>query len=154
MSASQSTRYFEDCEIGETFEFGDYAVTKGEIIEFAEQYDPQPFHVDVRAARESMFGGIIASGWHTAAICQHLLVEGLVSNMASAGGRGIDELRWLQPVRPGDTLTIRVEFTEVRAPEDAQKPGEVHAKVTGINQNGEPVISWLLLGMIERRNAE
>lgn len=154
MSASQSTRYFEDCEIGETFEFGDYTVTKEEIIEFAEQYDPQPFHVDVRAARESMFGEIVASGWHTAAICQRLLVEGLVSKMASAGGRGVDELRWLKPVRPGDTLAIRVEFTEMRAPKDAQKPGEVHAKVTGINQNSEPIISWLLLGMIERRNVE
>lgn len=154
MTSNTTIRYFEDYDIGETSEFGDYEVTKEEIIEFAEQYDPQPFHVDENTARESMFGGLIASGWHTAAICQRLLVNGLITDMASAGGRGVDELRWLRPVHPGDVLSLKVEIIEKHASEDAQKPGEVHAEVTAFNQNDEPVISWILLGMIQRRRPE
>lgn len=149
MTSTESVRYFEDCVVGETFEFGDYTVSKDEIIAFAEQFDPQPFHVDEDAADESMFGGLIASGWHTAAICQGLLVENLINDMASAGGRGVDELRWQRPVRPGDELSLRVEIIGKDPPEETRKPGEVDAKVTGYNQAEEPVISWIVLGMIE-----
>lgn len=153
MASSEPIGYFEDYEVGESFEFGSYTVTKEEIVEFAERYDPQPFHVNENAALESRFGGLIASGWHTAAICQRLLVDGLIDDMASAGGRGVDELRWRRPVRPGDVLSLRVEIIEKHASEDAQGPGEIHAKVTGINQNDEPVISWVILGMIEQRTS-
>lgn len=153
MTSNEPTRYFEDWEVGETFEFGAYTVTRDEIIEFAEQYDPQPFHVDEGVARESVVGRLIASGWHTAAICQRLLVDGLIKEMASAGGRGVDELRWWEPVRPGDVLTLCVEIVEKHAPEDAREPGEVHAEVVGYNQDDDPVISYTVLGMIERRES-
>ncbi len=154
MTSSEPTHYFEDFDIGETFEFGSYTITEEEIIEFADRYDPQSFHVDENAAQNSIFGGLIASGWHTAAVCQRLFVDGLVKDMASAGGRGVDELRWYKPIRPGDTLSLQGEIIEKHSPEEDSGPGHIHAKLTGFNQNDEPVISWVLIGMIERRESE
>lgn len=146
-------RYFEDCKVGQTFEFGSHTVTKEGIIEFAEQYDPQSFHTNEDAAIESLFGGLIASGWHTAAICVRMLVDGLLKDMASAGGRGVEELRWHKPVRPGDVLSLRVEIVEKRHSEDDSGLGHVHAKLSAFNQNDEKVISWVLLGMIKQRKS-
>lgn len=146
-------RYFEDLEIGQTFESGSHTVTKEEIIEFAEQYDPQPFHVDENAAQKSAFEGLIASGWHTAAICMRMFVDRFLDNVASAGGRGVDELRWHTPVRPGDVLSFHVEIIEKRSSEDVPGLGHVHARLSGFNQDDEQVISWVLLGMIEQRKS-
>ena len=145
-------QYYEDVEIGDTREFGEYTVTKEEIIEFAEQYDPQPFHTDEEAAEESAFGELVASGWHTASICMRLLATGPVQERASMGARGVDELRWHRPVRPGDTLSIRTEVVDKRVSESDPKRGYVDSRLEGINQDGEVVISWIGLGMIERRN--
>lgn len=145
--------YYEDLEIGATDEFGEREVTKEEIIEFAERYDPQPFHTDEEAARESAFCGLVASGWHTAAVCMRLFVDGFLSDVASAGGSGVDELRWHSPVRPGDVLSLRAEITEKR-PAENPRVGHVHAKLTGSNQHDETVISWTLLGLIGRRERE
>lgn len=145
-------RYYEDIEVGETQEFGEYHVTKEEIIEFAERYDPQPFHVDEDAAAESAFGELVASGWHTASICMRMLVDGPIQDRASMGARGVDELRWKRPVKPGDTLSIRTEILDKRVSESDPRRGYVDSRLEGITQNGDVVISWIGLGMIARRN--
>jgi len=145
--------YYEDIEIGDTEEFGEYHVTKDEILTFAEQYDPQPFHTDEAAAEDAAFGQLVASGWHTASICMRLLVDGPMQDRASMGARGVDELRWHQPVTPGDTLSIRTEVLEKRVSESDRTRGYVDTKLEGINQDGDVVISWIGLEMVARRNA-
>jgi acyl dehydratase len=102
--------YFEDLSEGETVTAGSRTVTAEEIVAFAEQYDPQPFHLDEEAAAQSPFGGLVASGWHTAALTMRLLVEGVLSETASQGALGVDELRWHRPVRPGDELSVETEI--------------------------------------------
>ncbi|MCU4718486.1 MaoC family dehydratase [Halapricum hydrolyticum] len=101
--------YFEDLSVGDTETFGTYTVTREEIVEFARQYDPQPFHVDPEAAAQSPFGGLVASGWHTTAMTMRVLVDGFLARAATRGALGVDELRWYDPVRPGDTLSARSE---------------------------------------------
>ena len=147
-------QHFEDVEVGETREFGEYHVTQEEVIEFAEQYDPQPFHTDPEAAKDSVFGELVASGWHTAAICMRMTVDGLVEDRAGMGARGVDELRWKQPVRPGDTLHLRTEVIDKRPSESHPDRGYVDTQMEGINQDGDVVISWIGLGMVKRREGE
>ena len=148
------TRYFEDFEIGDVYEpDGRYEVTEAEVVEFAEQYDPQPFHLDEGAAEASLFGSLSASGWHTAAMCMRLLVDGVLDE-ASMGARGIDELRWNRPVHPGDTLRIEVEVLDKRPSESRPEMGHVRTALTGYNQDDESVIEWVALGMFRRRNGE
>lgn len=147
-------RYFEDLEVGETREFGEYHVTEDEIIDFAEKYDPQPFHIDKEAAKESAFGELVASGWHTAAMCMRMLVDGFLHEYATMGGRGVDELRWKNPVKPGDTLHVRTEILDKRPSESVPKRGYMRFSMEAVNQNDEVVISWVELPMIERRNPE
>jgi acyl dehydratase len=147
-------KYYEDIEVGDTDEFGEYHVTKEEIIEFASKYDPQPFHTDEEAAKESAFGELVASGWHTAAICMRLLVDNMMDKRASMGARGVDELRWRQPVRPGDTLHIRTEVVDKRRSESDPGRGYVDNRMEGVNQDGEVVISWVGLGMVALRDPE
>jgi acyl dehydratase len=147
-------KYYEDIAVGDTEEFGEYHVTKEEIIEFASQYDPQPFHTDEEAAKESAFGELVASGWHTAAICMRLLVDNMMDKRASMGARGVDELRWKQPVRPGDTLHLRTEVVDKRRSESDPGRGYVDNKMEGLNQDGEVVISWVGLGMVAVRDPE
>ncbi|WP_121744388.1 MaoC family dehydratase [Natronorubrum halophilum] len=147
-------QYYEDIEVGDSQEFGEYHVTKAEIIEFAERYDPQPFHVDADAAEDSAFGELVASGWHTASICMRLLTDGPIQDRASMGARGVDELRWKQPVKPGDTLSIRTEVVNKRVSKSDSRRGYVDSLLEGVNQHGDVVISWIGLGMIERRTAE
>jgi acyl dehydratase len=147
-------KYYEDIAVGDTEEFGEYHVTKEEIIEFASQYDPQPFHTDEEAATESAFGELVASGWHTAAICMRLLVDNMIDKRASMGARGVDELRWKQPVRPGDTLHLRTEVVDKRRSESDPGRGYVDNKMEGLNQNDEVVISWVGLGMVAVRDPE
>jgi len=147
-------KYYEDIAVGDTEEFGEYHVTKEEIIEFASQYDPQPFHTDEEAAKESAFGELVASGWHTAAICMRLLVDNMMDKRASMGARGVDELRWKQPVRPGDTLHLRTEVVDKRRSESDPGRGYVDNKMEGLNQNDEVVISWVGLGMVAVRDPE
>lgn len=144
-------KYYEDIETGDTHEFGEYHVTKAEILEFARQYDPQPFHTDEEAAKESAFGELVASGWHTAAICMRMIVDGELDDRASMGARGVDELRWKQPVKPGDTLHLRTEVVDKRRSESDPRRGYVDTRMEGVNQDGDVVISWVGLGMIARR---
>ncbi|WP_435196099.1 MaoC family dehydratase [Natronomonas sp. EA1] len=142
-------QYYEDVEVGETKEFGAYEVTKEEIIEFAEKYDPQPFHVDEEAAEESMFGGLIASGWHTAAMTMRMLVEHTTRDAASTGAMGVDELRWKKPVRPGDTLHVEVEILDKEPFREGM--GLVHSGTYVTRDDGTEVMSFIGLVLYETR---
>ena len=143
--------YFEDLEVGMAAEAGSRTVTKEGIIEFAEQWDPQPFHVDEEAAEESIFGGLVASGLHTLSSCNVLATDAIFGDLAVLGGRGIDELRFHEPVRPGDTLRVRAEVVSTA---DAKRPGAGHAEieVTGYTRTDHPVITWRSLVLVQRRN--
>ncbi len=141
MAVPAPQRYFEDYTAGEVLEFGDTLVTEPEIVEFATRYDPQPFHVDADAARASIYGGLIASGWMTAALTMRMLVEHYISRVASMGSPGIDELRWLRPVRPGDRLEVRCTVLETRRSQTKPDRGAVQAFQEVLNQDGEVVMT-------------
>ncbi|WP_435360025.1 MaoC family dehydratase [Haloarchaeobius sp. DFWS5] len=128
--------YFEDFDVGETREYGSYTVDDEEIVGFAEQYDPQPFHVDSEAAAESMFGGLVASGWHTGSMTMRLLVDGIFPGTAVLGAVGIEDLRWPNPTRPGDELSVE---TEVLEKEADYRPGVglVLSRTVTTNQDDE-----------------
>ena len=143
--------YFEDFAVGEVFELGSTTVSEAEIVAFAQEYDPQPFHVDRAAAERSMFGGIIASGWHTCALTMRLMVDGMLARGASLGSPGIEQLRWTKPVRPGDTLSARVVVLEVQASQSKPDRGTVRIRTEVTNQAGEQVMWMESLGMFGRR---
>ena len=143
------TTYFEDVEVGEEREFGSYDVTAEEIVEFAEKYDPQPFHVDPEAAEESIYGGLIASGWHTASMCMRMLVDGFFSDLAAVGSPGVDELRWRAPVRPGDTLSVRTEV----AKKEATRPESGMVDIdTAVSNEEETVMTMSARVIVARRD--
>jgi acyl dehydratase len=143
--------YLEDLHPGDTFEFGSHTVTAASIVAFAREYDPQPFHTDEAQARASAFGGLIASGWQTAGIFMRLVVDGLINQTASLGSPGVDELRWLRPVRPGDTLRAR--FIVVEAVPSASRPDRGRLRSVGevLNQRDEVVMRLQGTNFIERR---
>ncbi|MGD9945054.1 MAG: MaoC family dehydratase [Burkholderiaceae bacterium] len=147
-------RYFEDYRAGEVAEFGDYLVTEQEIIDFARRYDPQPFHVDPEAARHSIYGGLIASGWLSGSILMRMLVDNYVSPLSSMGSPGIDELRWLKPVRPGDRLRMRICIIETRRSQSKPDRGVVRARQELLNQDGDTVMTIVTLGMYQCRHPE
>jgi acyl dehydratase len=151
MTVPYKERYFEDYTAGETAEFGDRLVTEEEIVEFATRYDPQPFHIDAEAARNSIYGGLIASGWMTGSILMRMLVDHFISPLSSMGSPGIDELRWHKPVRPGDRLHVRVTVLDKRRSESKPDRGVVHFRQEAINQNGETVMSTKGMGMYKCR---
>lgn len=144
-------RFFEDIAVGETETIGSHTLTKQEIVEFAEKYDPQPFHLDEEAAAESIYGGLIASGWQTIAICMRMLVDELVNDQASMGARGADDLRWIRPVRPGDTLSLTTEVLAKRPSDRNPDVGEIDTEIVGFNQDDDPVVRWVALGLVARR---
>ena len=143
--------YFEDLTIGERDEFGTYDVTEDEITSFAEQYDPQAFHVDPEAAAASAFGGLVASGWHTASMTMRLLVENPLSEGATRGALGVDELRWRRPVRPGDELSVRTEIVDKEDWDDDH--GLVSVQIT-TEAAGEVALSMVALVLYERRDSD
>jgi acyl dehydratase len=151
---TQPTWYFEDFEVGRTIEVGKRTVSEEEIVEFATQFDPQPFHVDKDAAAKSIYGGIIASGWHTCSMMMRLMVDGFLKGAASMGSPGVDEVRWIKPVRGGDTLTVTTTALEKR--ESTSKPdrGVVVTKWEARNQHGEVVATIKGMGMFKRRPAQ
>src|SRR5205807_3349157 len=132
-------RYLEDFKEGQVFELGEETIQEQEILDFARRFDAQPFHVDREAAKASIYGGLIASGWHTASFFMGLLVRGLLHDVASLGAGGIDELRWLKPVRPGDTLRGRLAVLATRA---TRHPGRGLVTCIGelLNQQDERVL--------------
>lgn len=144
-------RYFEDYTPGDVYEFGTITVTETEIIEFARQFDPQYFHVHPEKAVESRFGGIIASGWHTAGLTMRLYVDHFLSHVASLASPGVDDVRWPNPVRPGDTLKVRVTILEARLSRSKTDRGVVRAKIEAINQKDELVLSMVGISIIGRR---
>ena len=144
-------RYFEDYLPGDVHEFGSITIGEAEIIEFARRFDPQPFHVDPEAAKGSVFGGLIASGWHTAGLAMRLLVDHYVSRVASLGSPGVDEVRWRKPVRPGDTLSIRVTVLESKLSRSKPDRGTIRSYVEVLNQDREVVMTWNGIGLIRCR---
>jgi acyl dehydratase len=146
------TVYYDDIKIGSVRTTGSYTVTREEILEFGRKFDPQPFHVDEEAAEKSPFGGLIASGWHTAAIAMRLAVDAFPgAGTGSLGSPGVDEIRWLKPVRPGDTLTAHSQVIEKRPLESRPDRGLVRTRTTVSNQLGEDVMTMVGLGFFQLR---
>ena len=146
-------RFFEDYVSGHVHEFGFVAVTEDEIVRFARQYDPQPFHIDPAAALRTPFGGLIASGWHTAGLMMRLIVDHYLSHVASLASPGVDELRWTQPVRPGDTLSVRATILETRPSRTKPDRGLVRTQFEVLNQHGAVVMSVKAMNMLRTRAA-
>ncbi len=144
-------RYFEDYVPGSVFEYGSIAVTEDEILDFAKRFDPQSIHTDPHAAKEGPFGGLIASGWHTAAIMMRLFVQHYLSHVASMASPGIDELRWLLPVRPGDSLSIKVSVLEANRSRSKPDRGLVRSFIEVLNQNREVVMSLKAMNILRCR---
>ncbi len=149
MSAPE--RYFEDYTPGTVFTSGAIVVSEAEIIDFARQYDPQAMHTDPAAAASGRFGGLIASGWHTAALMMRLFASNFLSPASSVASPGIDELRWLQPVRPGDELRLRVTVIEARRSRSRPSEGVVRSHIEVLNQRGEVVMSLKPISLIACR---
>lgn len=145
--------YWEDFHAGKVIDLGTRTVTREEILQFARQYDPQPFHTDEEAAKKSIYGGLIASGWHTCAIMMRLLYDGLLSRSASMGSPGVDNVRWLKPVRPGDTLHARMTVVETRASTSKPDRGVIKSQWEVMNQANEVVMTMEGMGMYRRRSA-
>lgn len=141
MAVPFKERYFEDFRPGEVIEFGDYLVTEEEIVDFARRYDPQPFHVDRKAAAESIYGGLIASGWMTGSIMMRLLVDHFIAPASSMGSPGVDEVRWSRPVRPGDRLHVRITIVDTKRSQSKPDRGIVQVQQEMINQQGDTVMS-------------
>jgi acyl dehydratase len=146
-------RYFEDFTPGQVIELGARPITRDEIVAFARQFDPQPFHTDDEAAKATIFGGLIASGWHTAAITMRLLYDGLVHDTASLGSPGVDELRWVKPVRPGDTLSARLTVLECVPSRSKPDRGLVRSLLELCNQHGDVVVTSKGMSLFGRRPA-
>mgnify|MGYP000894012673 FL=1 len=151
MTVALKDRWFDDFAVGEQFEFGAYVVSEDEIIDFARRYDPQPFHLDHDAAKASHFGGLVASGWMTSAVLMRLLCDHFIPRQSSMGSPGVDEVRWLKPLRPGDTLRARVEVTETRASQSKPDRGVIRCRHQLLNQHDEVVMSMHGMGMYKKR---
>ena len=145
-------KYWEDFKIGERAELGRHTFTEQEIVEFGRRYDPQPFHVDGENAARGPFGGLIASGWQTCAIGMRLMVEGYISRTVSLGSPGIDNIRWLKPVRPGDTIAYGRIVLESRASTTRKGVGLVKHRWEAVNQRGELVLTMEGWGMFGRKD--
>ena len=144
--------YFEDVEVGAEKVFGHYDVTREEVLEFARKYDPQPFHLSDEAAAKTHFGRLAASGWHTCAMTMAMLVEGGKADPhAGLGSPGVDELRWLKPVYPGDTLAVETEIVAVTPSRSKPEIGSFRSNVTVFNQDDEPVMRMTSIVLMQRR---
>lgn len=141
MPVPPKERWFDDYQPGEVFEFGQHLVTQDEIIEYARRYDPQPFHVDPVAARSSIYGDVIASGWMTAGVAMRMMCEHFIPPASSLGSPGIDHLRWVVPVRHGDRLSLRATVLEVRRSQTKPDRGVVTVRQELLNQHGAIVMS-------------
>ena len=143
---------YEDMEVGKSYEVGSHTFTRDEIVRFAEQFDPQPFHVSDAGAAASPYGTLIASGWHTCSVMMGMLVRNVLAGSTSMGSPGIDEIRWLKPVRVGDTITMTNSVLDKRVSESKPDRGIVSTQWAGINQHGETVITVRSKGLFGLRN--
>ena len=143
--------FFEDFAVGDRWTTAGYTFLEATVQEFAFRYDPQPFHIDAEAAKESMYGGLIASGFHTLSVCFRLVYQtGVLAN--NIGGRGLDEVRWPRAVRPGDTIRVAVEVVSAQLSSRPDR-GNLLLSYTATNQNGEPVLTTRLLHVVRCRGA-
>ena len=148
-------QFYEDLIVGSQRKFGRYEVTREEVLQFATAYDPQPFHLDDAAAAETYFGKLSASGWHTCAMTMRMMVDSWEDEaQASLGSPGIDELRWLRPVYPGDVLRVESELIEKRRSASRPEMGITKTRQTTLNQKDEPVLSMVANGLIRVRDPE
>ena len=152
-NAAARRLYLEDLEVGQRFGSGTVAVTPEAIKAFAAQFDPQPFHLDEEAAKATFFGGLAASGWHTAALTMKLLVGGEFLPAGGLIGGGTDEMRWPRPVRPGDVLRLESEVLEIRPSQSRPDRGMVKTRITTLNQAGEPVQIMIANMVVPKRPA-
>ena len=143
--------YWEDFKVGEVHQIGEKRLDKDEMIAFAKQFDPQPFHIDEDAAKRSIFGGLIASGWHTVGVVMRMTVDSYLRDSASLGSPGVDSVRWLKPVRPGDTIRATRKVVETRASKSRPDMGVVKTQWEVFNQDGELVMTMEGYGMFQRR---
>ena len=144
--------HFEDYPVGAVFAGGPIVVTEQEILDFARRHDPQPMHVDKEAAERGPYGGLIASGWHTGAMMMQLLAKHFVPSPGNLASPGLDELRWLKPVRPGDRLSLRATVLSARPSRSKPDQGVVTSFVELINQHGEVALSLKPISLMRRRN--
>lgn len=143
--------HLDDFEAGQVFDLGEHRVTRDEIVEFARQWDPQPFHVDEAAAARSIYGDLIASGWHTACIFMRLFADNLLNRAAAMGSPGLDNLRWLKPVRPGDILRARLEVLDIKPSRSRADRGIARMRSVVANQDGQDVLSFEAAVIFRRR---
>lgn len=144
--------YFEDIEVGRETSFGRYEVTREEVIEFATKYDPQPFHLDDEAAAQTYFGRLSASGWHSCAMMMRMMADNMKNiDQAGLGSPGIDELRWLKPVYPGDVLRCEAEVIDKKASRSRPEMGSYRSNVRLINQDDVVVMTFISISLISRR---
>jgi acyl dehydratase len=146
--------YWEDFVEGSVADYGPRLVTREEIVAFAAEFDPQPMHLDEDAARATMLGGLSASGWHVCTLLQRMIVDGFIQNSPSMGAPGVDEVKWLKPVRPGDRLTVRANVLEKRASRTRPEMGFVGFLFEVTNQAGEVVMTLASTLMVARRNSD
>ena len=145
--------YLEDFAPGQKYVSGSIRIEAADIKAFASQFDPQPFHLDDEAAKKTFFGGLAASGWHTAALTMKLLVEGQLKPAGGIVGAGFEEFRWPRPVRPGDELHVESEILEVRPSKSRPDQGLIKVKTTTVNQDGQPVQVFVGSLVVPRRGA-
>jgi len=146
-------KYFEDFQVGQSLDCGSKIFHKDEMVAFARQFDPQPFHVDEEKAKRSVFGGLIASGWYTCSVCMRLIVDAIVNQTASMGSPGVDSLRWLKPVRPGDRLRLRATVIEAEASKSRPDRGRLTFTYELSGADGDPVMSMRAVAILGRRPA-
>jgi acyl dehydratase len=146
-------RYLEDLKVGDRFESEPYEVTESAIMQFAREFDPQPFHLDRAAAKKSVFAGLVASGWHTAAITMRLLVTSDLNLAGGAIGLGVDELRFPRPVRPGDILRLELEIVDVRESQSKRDRGTAKIRYATRNQKNEIVFTQTATVIVPKRGA-
>lgn len=151
-STTPQERYLEDYVEGSVHEFGPITVTEEEIVQFGQAYDPQLFHTDPEKAKETIYGGLIASGWHTCGLFMRLFVEYYLAGPASLGSPGVDALRWLKPVRPGDQLTLRITVHQVKPSRSKPDRGVLFSFCEMLNQKSEVVASMMALNLIRYRS--
>ena len=154
MTMPNKDRWFDHFKVGEVFEFGDCLLEQADIVAFARQFDPQPFHIDAEAASRSIFGGLIASGWHTAALMMRMMVDHFISPASSMGSPVMDEVRWLKPVRPGDGLHVRLKITAVKVSISKPDRGVVNQELDVINQHDETVMTCRGMGIYRREPSQ
>lgn len=151
-TTSTEDRYLEDYVEGDIHEFGPISVTEEEIIAFGNTFDPQVFHTDPRRAKETVYRGLIASGWHTASLFMRLFVDNYLAGKASLGSPGVDELRWLKPVRPGDSLVLRITVHKVKPSRSKPDRGVLYSFCEMLNQKDEVVSTMMALNLIRYRH--